>query len=650
MKKITAATMALLTVAAAAAHAQETADTFRISEVVVTATRFPQAVGSVPAAVTVIHDTDFSQLGLRNVADVLRTVSGAAVVQGGSYGALSSLFMRGGESDYVQVLLDGVQINAPGELFDFSALSLENVERVEVVKGPASVLYGSDAVAGVIQLFSKSGSRQPRVHVTALAGRGDRVGTLATGTFKTWDVRADLSGGCRALNYAAGFTHFDTDGALAYNNQHSVSSGSLRVAGVSGHSDVAISGRVTRNLFHYPTDGSGNLVDANQFHDADAFAVGLDAGHRFAARTEVRAQLSWSRNEDHIDDAPDHSADTLGFYAFMSDEDFRRRSLDIRVNQTLGGSILTVGGELEAQTRRGSSVSSSEFGPFENTADNQRDNQAVYAQIVSDLGRATLHGGLRLDHNDPFGDFATYRAGVSYRLANALRLRGALGTGFKEPRFFEQFSEGFGAKGNPDLKPEQSRSAELGADVSIRGFTFGVTAFDQEFRDLIQYTFAPVTADSVNYTNVGEVSARGLELEAALTRGIASLRASVTLLDTKVTDAGAGNDPLYAQGQRLIRRPRQTASLAATFGSSYTVGAVLTYVGEREDLYYDDDFTAQRVGLPSFVKIDAQARSAQYYGVRGVLKIENLLNEKYEEIRNFPARGRVIFLGLSLDR
>ena len=642
--------LALITTTATIASAQETADTFPLREVVVTATRFPQVLGTVPAAVTVIGADEFNRLGLRNVADVLRTVSGAAIVQGGSYGALSSLFMRGGESDYVQVLLDGVQINSPGELFDFSALSLENVERVEVVKGPASVLYGSDAVAGVIQLFSRTDSRRTRAHVTALAGRGDRVGAGASGSFGSLDVRADVSGGDRGFSYSAGFTHFDTDGVLAYNNQHKLTSGSVRLAAARGNSDVALSGRLTRNLFHYPTDGAGNLVDANQFHDADAFAIGFDGGHRFSDKTELRAQLSWSRNRDHIDDMPDGAADTLGFYGFLSDEDFRRRSIDVRLNQTFGRAIITIGGEVEAQARAGSSSSASQFGPFESSADNERSNQAAYAQLVGTVGTATLHGGLRLDHNDPFGDFFTYRVGVSYEAARVLRLRGSLGTGFKEPRFFEQFSEGFGAKGNRGLAPEQSRSTEIGADLSVQRFTFGATAFDQTFRDLIQYTFAPVTADSVNYTNVGEVSARGLEFEARYAHGPASVRASLTVLDTKVTNAGDGNDPLYAQGERLIRRPRQTASLSAQLGTSYSMGAVVTYVGEREDLFYDETFTPRRVALPSFMKIDLNGRTPSFGGVRGVVKVENLLDEDYEEIRNFPARGRIIFLGLSLDR
>lgn len=641
----------LLALGARVAVAQETTDTFRLREVVVTATRFPQAIGQVPAAVTVIRESEFSRLGMRTVADVLRTVSGSSLVQGGSYGALTSLFMRGGESDYVQVLLDGVQLNSPGELFDFSALSLENIERVEVVRGPASVLYGSDAVTGVIQLFSRHGSGAATAHATALAGRGARVGQSADGSFGSYDVRAGVNGGSTRFGYSAAVSLFDTDGALAYNNEHRLTSGSVRISTTTARSDAALSARLTRNHFHYPTDGSGNLVDGNQYHEADAFALGLDAGHRLAAGTELRAQLSWSRNQDHIDDAPDTPADTIGFYSFFSDEDFRRSSLDLRLNRQLGaGTVLTLGGEAEQQAREGSSLSGSSFGDFASQASNDRTNQAGYAQIVGKWGNANLHAGLRFDHNDPFGDFLTYRAGSSLALGRAVRLRAAVGTGFKEPRFFEQFSNGAGARGNPALEPEQSRSAELGADVSTGAFTMSATGFTQTFRDLIQYTFAPVTADSVNYTNVGEVSADGLELEARCVGRRLSLRAQLTLLDTKVVDAGTGNDPLYVRGERLIRRPEQTASLAAHYGTDLNVGVVLHYVGKREDLYYDASFTPQRVELPAYAKVDFSARTPALRAVRGVLRIENLFDESYEEIRNFPARGRVVFVGVSLER
>ncbi len=640
--------LVLLAAAPQLGNAQETQDTFRLQQVVVSATRLPQPLTAVPAAVSVIHADEFARLGLRNVADVLRTVSGAALVQGGSYGALSSLFLRGGESDYVQVLLDGVQINSPGELFDYSALSLENIERIEVLKGPSSVLYGSDAVAGVVQLFSNRATGGPHVNLTLLGGTGEKVGAAADGRFNSIDVRADVTGGSPMWQYSLGLSHFGTEGALAYNNEHRLTSGSARLATrPSENIDAALSLRATRNRFHYPTDGAGQLVDENQYHEADALTLGLDAGYRVRPQTELRTQLSWSRNQDHIDDRPDSPADTLGFFGFISDEDFRRTSLDVRVNQKLGrNTVVSLGGEIEQQSREGESVSQSAFGDFESTADHERQNRAGYGQLVTSAGRVSLQTGLRFDHSDAFGDFTTWRAGASWRALPVLRLRASAGTAFKEPRFFEQFSEGDGTTGNPDLVPERSTSYEAGVDLERGKWALGATAFRQTYEDLIQYIFSPTTP--VNWINVGEVRSDGVELESRLTLNALALRASVTVLDTKVIDHGDGSDPLYQEGERLVRRPEYTASLAANIGRTYNAGLVITRVGERDDVFYDDTFTAQRVQLPAYTKIDLNLRSPAYRGVRGVLKFENLLDEEYEEIRGFPARGRVIFLGVSL--
>lgn len=642
----------LVALTAQAARAQETPDTFRLRTVVVTATRLPQTLGTVSSAVSVIHSEEFQELGFRNAADVLRTVSGAALVQSGSYGAFTSMFLRGGESDYVQVLVDGVQMNSPGEHFDFAGLSLENIARIEIVKGPVSVLYGSDAVAGVVQLFTKEGSGRTHAQIRVMAGRGEKVGAPAQGNFDSRELQGDVSGAAGGVSYSAGFSHFDTEGALPFNNDHQLNSGTARLSTtIARATDIALSGRMSSNRFHYPTDGSGNLVDQNQFQDADAFALGLAATHRFSSRTELLGQVTWNRNNTLIDDSPDTSADTLGFFAFRSDEKFERMSFDLRLNRHVGEkTIATLGGELENQSQIGNSLAESSFGDFPGESDNERSSTAAYLQLVRTSDKLSLQGGARVDISEEFGDFLTYRAGASMRLSNAVRIRASAGTGFKEPRFFEQFSQGFGAKGNPSLETEHSRSIEIGADAGAGPFTFGATLFAQTFRDLIQYSFTPVTADSVNYINVGEVASNGLELESRYMSNALTLRAAFTLLDTEVKDAGAGNDPLYQEGERLVRRPEQTASLAATYGRSFNFGATLSYVGKRDDLYYDKNFTAQRVELPSYAKIDATLRSPSFSGVRGMLKVENVLNKEYQEIRGFPARGRVVFIGVNVDR
>lgn len=634
---------AVLAVAALAtpAAAQETQDTFRLREVVVSATRSPLERSAVAAAVSVVTGAELQQRGIRNVAEALRSITGTAVVQGGSYGAPASLFLRGGESDYVQVLIDGIQINSPGELFDFGNLTVENIERIEVVRGPVSVLYGSDAVTGVVQLFTRAGVRRGGVSAAASAG-----------SFGSGALNAGLAGGNAALGYSIGVSHFRTDGTYDFNNEHDNTGITARLAyAASTATRLAGTLRYNTNTFHYPTDGAGNLVDANQFHVADAIAAGLDVNHALSSRLQLQAQLGFNRNDDNYDDAPDNAADTAGFYAFYSAERFQREVADVRLNYTMGArSIFTIGGELEKQRERGWNLSESEFGPFPGESRADRSNRAGYAQWIGALGSASLQAGARFEDNGQFGDFTTWRGGVALPLTSTLRVRAAAGTGFKEPRFYEQFATGF-VKGNPDLQPETSRSLEAGIELTRGATRLGATAFGQKFRNLIQYIGMPAHQDDPNYLNLAGASANGLELEGEHNRGPLGVRASLSFFDTEVTDQGTGDDPLFQAGRKLVRRPDYTASLTASWRTRrFGLAATAHHVSDREDLDFSA-WPAARVVLDSYTRIDVSANAPLgRTGLRGTLKMENLLDTAFEEVHNFPARGRAIFVGLSFGR
>ena len=632
--------VAMVFLAAAGAQAQETADTFELRRLVVSAARTPLEQSAVTASVSIISGEELKQRGIRNVAEALRTVSGAAVVQGGSYGAPASLFMRGGESDYVQVLIDGVQVNSPGELFDFGSLTLEDVDRIEIVRGPVSVLYGSDAVTGLVQLFTKRGYRRS----VDLSVNG---GSRGSGS-----LNAELSGGSASAAYGIGVSHFRTDGTYAYNNQYRNTGLTGRVAfNPTRATDIAASARYSMNTFHYPTDGAGNLVDANQYHDADAIAAGLEIGHRISSRLEARAQLGFNRNDDAYNDSPDSPTDNTGFYAFFSDERFQRESADLRFNYSPNDrTLVTVGGELEHQRERGWNRSESEFGPFDGASREERSNRAGYVQLLSEIARLNLQAGARLEDNERFGNFATYRAGVSAHVTNWMRVRASAGTGFKEPRFYEQFATGF-VRGNPALEPETSRSFEGGIEIHRGASSLSATYFAQTFRNLIQYVGMPATPTDPNYLNLAGARANGLEIEGAHALGAFSVRGSLTLFDTEVTDAGTGEDPLFQDGEALIRRPKHTASVAAGYAArNFTVSASANHVGERDDLNFSG-FPATRVQLKAYTRVDASVEvPVARTGLKGTLKLENLLNADYQEVFNFPARGRMIFAGLRYTR
>src|SRR5947207_1750608 len=189
----------LSSLAASVAAAAQEPDTVVLNPVVVTATRVPTPADAVTAAVTTLSGRELQLRGIRTVAEALRAVPGAAVVETGSYGGQTSLFLRGGESDYVKVLVDGVPQNQPGGAFDFADLTTDNVDRIEIVRGPASVLYGSDAVTGVIQIFTRTGSGAPRVTAAARAGTYGSAGRSGRiHPAKTAASRAGTSCGGRA--------------------------------------------------------------------------------------------------------------------------------------------------------------------------------------------------------------------------------------------------------------------------------------------------------------------------------------------------------------------------------------------------------------------------------------------------------------------
>lgn len=650
--KTTSALLLAFCALTGSAAAQETRDTIELREVVATATRLPVDRSAVSASITVLDGEELRRRGIRTVEEALRGVSGAALVQAGSHGAFASLFLRGGESDYVQVLIDGIQVNSPGEHFDFGNLTLENIERIEVMRGPGSVLYGSDAVTGVVQLFTnRVSAHQPRLEFAAQGGLGSRVGSGANGVFGSGGVDASLLGGSDRRGYSIGISHFRSDGAYAFNNRHSNTGVTGRLSITPGSAtDVAATIRFNHNTFHYPTDGAGLLVDANQRHAADAVAAGIDFGRRLSPRIEARVQLGFNRNEDNYTDAPDHAADTLGFFAFYSDERFQRSSADLRINyRPAARTTVSLGGEYKSQRERGWSRSESEFGPFAGATRDRRTNRAAYVQLLGGVGRFHAQAGARFEHNELFGDFATYRGGVAAQLTPWLRARIATGTGFKEPRFYEQFATGF-VRGNPALQPEESRSFEAGADVVRGGVRASATLFAQRFRNLIQYVSAP-PPEAPNYTNLAAARADGIEIEIDRAWDRLSLRGSLTLLDTKVTDAGSGEDPLFAEDARLIRRPATSAALSGAYAApSLRVSAAFHYVGERDDLDFQP-FPPERVRLAAYTRTDLTvAVPLKPAGLLATLEIENVFGRSYEEARNFPARGRFMLFGLRYGR
>lgn len=641
------------------AAAQEKPDTVRLNELVVTATRLETTIADAPGSITVLRGDALRDSGVRFLADALRTVPGVTIAQSAGPGALTSLFIRGGESDYVQVLVDGVQVNDPGGSFDWAHMRTEDVERVEIVRGPASVLYGSDAVSGVVQIFTRAGGA-PRVEAAMSGSRGEQRGAETGGSFDTRSFDGSLSGRAPValgddgvLTYGLSGAHASSNGLFAFNSDYDNTSIAGRLKLATRRGDVALTTRAMNNEYHYPTSGSGAVVDRNQFSTGTSRSAGVDAGFRIAHPLELRVLATRHDTGARTDNPPDGS-ETVRFW---STTDQQRSSIDARANIDLpGNAVLTTGAEREWQEAQTASESVSEFGTFADETDEKRTNTGWYAQLHGlPLPGLSLTVGARLDDNEKFGAFRTGRAAASWRPLGALRLHASIGTAFREPTFYENFATAY-SRGNPDLEPEQASSRDAGAEyLAFDGaLVVGATWFDQKFRNLIQYTFTTPEPEDPNYYNVGAARARGVEISASAAVRAMTATMSYTHTSTRVTDEGFGDDQAFREDRQLLRRPAHQAALNAALRLTSSVTGLLNarYVGAREDLDFTDpaQWSGIRTTLEPYSVVDAGIMYALVRGSGPSLDlsagIRNVFDSDYQEIYNFPTAGRVIHLGV----
>lgn len=621
-------------------------DPVELEGLVVTADRRAVPAWTVAAHATVIEGVALRRAGIEYVADALRRVPGMAVIRNGSFGAVTSVFLRGGESDYVQVLVDGVAVNEPGGAFDIGSLTTDNIERIEIVRGPASALYGSDAVSGVIQIFTRRGAGPARSTVS-----------LTAGSFATRRMQATLSGGSDILSYAFSLGRNDTDGILEYNNSHRQATFTGRVQGQLGpRADATLGVRYDDRRFHFPTDGSGALTDRNAYTYGDALTLSLDAGRRWTDAFETRFTFDVNETDRGSDDAPDGPADTLGFFGYTSLNDIRRTGTGARaIWRSPAGTVVAAGYELEQQSVRAFSRSFSQYGPSASNSENDRRNHAAYTQLSWQRDGVALNAGIRAESNERFGTAATWKAGAVWRSpSERTRLRASAGTGIKEPTFFETYATGF-TTGNPDLEPEHSNSFEAGVDQELGGGArLSLTGFSQSYRDLIQYTFSPPTEGAPNYHNVAKARSRGLEAEGVVDAGLVRLTATYTWLDSEVADAGFQEGPgaTFVAGEPLLRRPKHTAGATAfvRIGEAAGLELGLRHTGERSDRDFAT-FPATPVALAAYTVLDlaaefevAAARAGRP-GLTLTVRAENLTSAEYEEVWGFAAPGRGVYVG-----
>ncbi|HET9453273.1 MAG TPA: TonB-dependent receptor [Gemmatimonadaceae bacterium] len=630
-------------------------DTLRAAPVIVTATRTPLTQGTLPVAVTVLTGDELRSRGITTVGEALTRVTSAHVAKTGSHGATTSLFLRGGESKYVKVLVDGVAANDPGGVYDFASLTTDNVERIEIVRGPASVVHGADAVTGVVHVITRRGSGAQRTDLELRSGVAPRDRIAAgrdPGSVATLDASASVSGAAAGGDYSLSLGRQQSTGLYDVNNRYQNNTLSGRFGfRASDATDVRVSLRYNDYRFAYPTNGGGTPVDTNAFRLEDRIVIGAEVERRLARAVRAVLALASSVNEGGTTDEMDSPTGS----SFVSQDRTRRRSAELRLHaMPVSSTSLAVGAKLEQQDQRSQFQSESPFGPFNDRFGAARRSLGGYAEAtLTPMTSLTLTAGARVDDNQQFGTFGTGRVGASFRPRAATRIRLTAGNAFREPSFFENFSTGFVA-GNPGLRPERTLSLDGGVDHDVAGgrASLSITGFAQRFRDMIDYT-GSTSACGYSYCNVAEATSNGVELEVAgRIAGAVHASAGATFLRTEVVEPGfdASSAGLYRKGEALIRRPERNAHGEIEYRTRpFTVSARLLAVGVRTDRDFTG-FPATPVTLPSYERVDLSAEYAIHdTGRRRTVltaRVENATNAGYQNVYNFLAPRRTVSLGV----
>ncbi len=577
---------------------------------VITPTRTETPIAQIGSSVSVLTSADLERLQLPTVRDALAHVPGVSLASNGGTGQTTSVFIRGAKSEHTLVLVDGVPVNDPSSTtnsYDFGRLSTSHVERIEVLRGSQSVLYGPEAIGGVINIITKRGTDKPAFNSSAEYG-SDNSYQLSTGA----------RGAVDQLRYSANVTHRHTDGVSAFNSRR----GGLEEDGdetttYSGRLDADISdalrayttGRYTRGYTEFDDFGT----------DADNDAKSNELSWRGAGvATLLDGKWSQELGLSYLNTGRS-STSSFGTFRYQG----KRVGADwVHTLTPVQNHVITAGLETAEET-------------FSTDFDTSRSvrNHAIFVQDqwnVVDLLYVTT--GARLDKHDEYGSEWTYRIAPSYLIeSTGTRLKASIANGFKAPSLFQLFS----FFGNAALKPENSDSFDAGFEQSLLNGSvqFGATYFRLTVDDLIDYDFA-----ANRYINTGKTQSQGVESfirYAPMPSLTLALNHTYTKAEDRITKAD------------LLRRPKHTFSGDVTWQprDDIRLGVNATYQGVREDINLA--FNRTRMGGYPLLNVTGDWNLNSRFTLYG--RLENLLDREYENVFSYGARGLSAFAGIRAE-
>lgn len=603
-----------------------------LDQIIVTGSRTPVSISSVGSAVTVITRDDIERRQARYVSDLLRTVPGFSVSHSGVAGSQTQVRVRGAEANHLLVLIDGARANDPatGDEFRWEFLTTANIERIEIVRGPQSALWGSDAVAGVVHIVTRSGGTHSR------AG-----GYLETGSLNTLNTALNGSFGEENWNLSLSVERLETDGGNI-----------SRIGNEDDNSDatsgsLSASFRASDNLAF--TFGARSVDAYSQYDNVDYFVTGLPVDSDVALDTQqnyVQAGSTIGNNTSRVkhhvaaryfDSENRNFTDGIEDVTALSD----RSTIAYQADISLGDDVLSLALEREE-------TSFEQRGPVGFGDPNQSqdmDVTSIVADYQAHVGeRLTWLASARFDDNSVFDDAVTGRLSITWNLNDATRVRANIGTGRKNPTFIELFGYFPGQfASNPDLKPEESTSFDIGVERQVSdAFNVQLTLFRQDLRDEINgFVFDPVSFLSTAENMPGTSEREGAELFARWdVSERLGLNASYTFIDSS------------AENLREVRRPRHSGSVDIDYGfmdDRGRIALVAAYGGTRTDSFFPPwPNPPETVTLDNHWLIDLTAQYRVTGGLKVFARANNLLDTDYEQVYGYRTPGRAAYAGVEL--
>ncbi|HHJ38998.1 MAG: hypothetical protein AXA67_10980 [Methylothermaceae bacteria B42] len=599
-------------------------DTTQLEPLVVTATRIPQPLSKIGRSITVITAEDIAARQVFTLSDVLRSVPGLDVVQTGGLGKTTSLFLRGANSNHTLVLIDGIEVNdtaSPGAAFDFANLTVDNIERVEILRGPQSILYGSDAIGGVINIVTKLGKGKPGASLSAEGG-----------SFSTWKLGGNSAGSLDSVSYSISASHLKSGGFSAADdrlgNQEDDSYKNTTVSARMGWQALDnLNLDVAARFHHSETDiddcGGPNCDDPNNRQEGDQiFVRGQGKLGLFDDFWQQTLRLSYSRTERRNRDQLEPGDQ------FALDSNFRgeKFKLDWQNNLNLTSWDTLVFG-ITTET---------EWFDTNEIDTKSATTKGYYGQNQIEIwDRFITTAGVRYDDHNRAGGKVTWGVSQAVLIPETnTKLHASYGKGFKAPSLFQLLAPAgqFGPIGNPDLKPERSRGWDVGIDQSFweDKILLGATYFHNQFTNLIDFEFG------TGYVNTAAARSVGVESYVEIQPlDILTLRGSYTFTNTEDNQENA-----------LFNRPRHKGSFDADLAileNGHLHLNVLT-VGSRRF----SSFSVKQK-LPTYVVVNLAGSYQILPNFTVFGRINNLLDKEYEEVPGYGASRVAGFGGFRLS-